>query len=180
MLEDKLLIWKFKHGDENAPLRIYEKYKDHLLTLATALLNDASAAEDILHNVFVSFAEGISNFELNGSLKSYLSVCVANRARNFNKEKQRRHAALEEAAEITSKSAGPVQMAMIREESQLLIQKMQHLAYEQREVILMHLKAGLKFKTIADLQGVSTNTVLSRYRYGLEKLRSLFDEETTV
>ena len=48
MLEDKLLIWRFKRGHEDAPCRIYEKYKDYLLTLASALLNDVSA-ETITH-----------------------------------------------------------------------------------------------------------------------------------
>ena len=46
MLEDKLLIRKFKRGSETAFVRIYEKYKNYLLTLATALLNDVSIAED--------------------------------------------------------------------------------------------------------------------------------------
>ena len=87
----KLLIWRFKRGHEDAPCRIYEKYKDYLLSLASALLNDVSAAEDIVHSVFVSFAEGVSNFELNGSLKSYLGICVANLVHNVNKAKQQQN-----------------------------------------------------------------------------------------
>ncbi|GAI50984.1 unnamed protein product, partial [marine sediment metagenome] len=42
MIEDKLLIWKFKCGSADALHRIYEKYKDNLLRLATALLNDTT------------------------------------------------------------------------------------------------------------------------------------------
>jgi len=177
MLEDKLLIWKFKRGHEDAPCRIYEKYADYLLTLATALLNDVSAAEDIVHSVFVAFAEGISNFELTGSLKSYLAVCVVNRVRNVNKAKQQQNVTLDEAAGVVSNWPGPEQLVIHREESQQLAEKMQLLAYEQREVIVLHLKGGMKFKAIATLQDVSINTVQSRYRYGLEKLRSLFDRE---
>jgi len=37
----------------------------------------------------------------------------------------------------------------------------------------MHLTGGMKFDDIARLQDVSVKTVLSRYRYGLDKLRSL-------
>ena len=48
---------------------------------------------------------------------------------------------------------------------------------EQREVVLLRLKSGLKFRDIAKLQQTSINTVLSRYRYGLERLRSLLDGE---
>jgi len=52
MIEDKLLIWRFKCGSADALCRIYKKYKDNLLRLASALLNDTSGAEDIVHNIF--------------------------------------------------------------------------------------------------------------------------------
>jgi hypothetical protein len=38
MMEDRLLIWKFKRGSPDALRRIYEKYKNDLLKLATNLL----------------------------------------------------------------------------------------------------------------------------------------------
>ena len=45
MLEDKLLVLKCKRGRKDAMCRIYEKYKDYLLTLARALVNDTVAAD---------------------------------------------------------------------------------------------------------------------------------------
>ncbi len=39
MLEDRLLVWKLNRGSIEALSRIYEKYKDDLLRLATALSN---------------------------------------------------------------------------------------------------------------------------------------------
>ncbi len=53
--EDKVLIWRFKCGSKDALRLIYEKYEDHLLTLATALLNNVSDAEDVVQDVFVRF-----------------------------------------------------------------------------------------------------------------------------
>jgi DNA-directed RNA polymerase specialized sigma24 family protein len=74
MIEDELLKWKFKSGSKDALQRIYEKYRDYLLTLAMALVNDAGLAEDIVHDVFVTFAQSSGTFKLRGSLKSYLST----------------------------------------------------------------------------------------------------------
>ena len=179
MLEDKLLVWRFKRGCEQAACRIYEKYKDYLLTLATALLSDSSAAEDAVHDVFVSFAEGIGSFELNGSLKHYLAVCVLNRARNMSKARGQHTVGLDEAEQVVSESMRPDHLVVHSEESQRLEDKLNVLPYEQREVVVLHLKAGMKFREIAELQGTSINTIQSRYRYGLEKLRSLLDEEVT-
>ena len=86
MLEDKILVFRFNRGSKDALRRIYEKYKDDSLGLAVALLNDISLAEDVVHDVFVSFAQSAGTFNLTGSLKSYLSACVANRARDRNRK----------------------------------------------------------------------------------------------
>jgi DNA-directed RNA polymerase specialized sigma24 family protein len=67
MLEDKLLLLKFKRGRPDALRRIYEKYKDDLLVLAIALSNDRAAVEDVLHDVFVSFAQYAEKIQLKKS-----------------------------------------------------------------------------------------------------------------
>ena len=54
------------------------------------------------------------------------------------------------------------------------------LTFEQREAVSLHAQTGMKFKAIAKLQNVSINTVQSRYRYGLDKLRSILDSETEL
>jgi RNA polymerase sigma factor (sigma-70 family) len=54
---------------------------------------------------------------------------------------------------------------------------MAELPYQQREVIILHFQGGMRFKAIAKSQDVSINTIQSRYRYGLDKLRSLLNSE---
>jgi len=51
------------------------------------------------------------------------------------------------------------------------------LPFEQREVVVLHLRAGMKFRQIAKLQDISVNTIKGRYRYGLSKLRSILNGE---
>ena len=53
-MEDKLLVLRCKRGSADALGRIYEKYKNDSLILAIALLNNTSAAEDVVHDVFLS------------------------------------------------------------------------------------------------------------------------------
>jgi len=65
MLEDKLLVWKFKRGSSEALERIYDKYETYLITVATALLNNRHSAEDVLHDFFVSFVKSAENIKMN-------------------------------------------------------------------------------------------------------------------
>jgi len=173
-MEDKLLVLRCKRGSTEALARIYEKYKTDMLVLSMALLNDKSAAEDVMHDVFLSFVMNIEKFGLTGSLKGYLLTCLANRVRNFNKAKHRQSVELDPVEPV---SAGSDEMC--NGQLQQLSSAMAELPYGQREVIMLHFQAGMTFGTIGKSLGISANTAKSRYRYGLDKLRSIFDSYAT-
>ncbi|MHC4693024.1 MAG: RNA polymerase sigma factor [Planctomycetota bacterium] len=177
MIEDELLKLRFKCGSRDALRCIYEKYFNNLLTLAMALLNDAGEAEDVVHDVFVSFAKGAEDFKLRGSLKSYLSTCVINRVRDRIRAKRRRTLKLEKSDFTGAEAGEPEQSIIYSEESRRLKQALSELSHEQREVIVLRVKGEMKFKEIARLQCVSINTIQGRYRYGLNKLRSILNGE---
>ena len=177
MLEDKWLVWKFKHGSCNALQLIYEKYKNDMLALAIALSNDKKRAEDIVHDVFVAFAQLAGKLQLRGNLKSYLSTSVANRVRNSGRKKVELPLDMDSVEIAAPDSDRPDKLVMSREQSQQVGVALAELPYQQREVIILHLQSGLKFKEIASDQRVSVNTIQSRYRYGLNKLRSILDGE---
>lgn len=179
MVEDKLLVWEFKRGSSQALQRIYEKYVAYLVTVATALLHDVNSAEDIVHDFFVSFGQSADKLKVEGSLKAYLTTCVVNLIRDRIRANRRERATLNEADSVCSTANGPELSAVCGEEFQQLSRAMVKLPYEQREVVILHLQGGLMFKQIAKLQHVSTNTVWSRYRYALEKLRSQLNSEMT-
>jgi DNA-directed RNA polymerase specialized sigma24 family protein len=61
-MEDRLLVQRRKRGTGEAFCRIYEKYRRDMMILAIAFLGDSSEAEDVVHNVFVSFAETRKGF----------------------------------------------------------------------------------------------------------------------
>jgi RNA polymerase sigma-70 factor (ECF subfamily) len=176
-VEDKVLIWRFNRGDCEAVRTIYEKYKGGLLALAVSLLKSTAAAEDVVHDVFLSFLR-LPHFRLTGSLKGYLATCVANGARNVLRANGRRQQEpLEEEAPIASSDPWPDGEAIFSEDCRHLTRAIGELPYEQREVVLLHHHGGLKFIEIAKTQDVSINTVLGRYRYGLEKLKARMNPE---
>jgi RNA polymerase sigma factor (sigma-70 family) len=177
MLEDEWLKWQFRRGSREALARIYEKYLDPMLTLAMGLLNDASEAQDVVHDVFVSFAKSAPNFGLRGSLSGYLATSVVNRVRDHKRRLRRQALSREAQPRIPGMDAEPDQMVIFNEEAARLNEAVAQLPQEQREVVVLRLTAGMKFQDIAELQQTSTNTVQGRYRYGLTRLRTLLNGE---
>jgi RNA polymerase sigma factor (sigma-70 family) len=172
-MNEEQLIQDLKAGSREALRLVYESHKDRLFTLARGLLGDTSTAEDVVHDVFLRFVESLHKYHVNGGLGAYLATSVANRARDRLRA-VKRHAA--KAADVEGGGELhelPEAQAILQEETQRLRQALVQLPYEQREVVLLHLQGGLTFQKIATLQGVSLSTAQGRYRYGLEKLRSL-------
>lgn len=179
VLEDARLIGRLRRGDREALRAIYESHRDNLLRIAAGLLHDKADAEDVVHEVFITLVQNAGRFNLTGSLKGYLAVCVANRARNFNRTKVRHPAAeLDDADSLACGVARPDEWLIIDEEFQRLCNAMNQLPYEQREAVLLKLQADLKFKDIARHQQTTVKTAISRYRYGISKLRSLLNGDT--
>jgi len=171
-LKDRRLVHRLSRADPDALRQIYHRYKDDLLTVAMALLADPPAAEDCVHDVFVHFAAAPADMRADRNLRGYLMRCVANRAKNLIKRRQLQSVHPDERDDADEQES-PESRLMVSEESMRIFEAMAKLPAEQREVISLHVHGQMKFREIAEQLNVSINTVQSRYRYGIEKLRTL-------
>ena len=155
---------------------VYETHKDDLLSLAVFLLRNIAEAEDVLHDVFLRLAERPPRLWLGSNLKAYLATCVANRARDvLRKHSQRKRHELLVPQPVPESS--PDASLACQEEICRVRQAMLDLPQEQSQVIAMHVFGQMTFKQIAGNMGERQNTIQSRYRYGMEKLRSILKTE---
>ena len=110
------------------------------------------------------------------SLRQYLITCVINRSRK-RLRKDGKAIGLNQIGRIVSNCSNPEHLAVSREETLLVASALAKIPFKQRETIIMHLKGGMKFREIAAILDAPISTVLQRYQYGLNKLRSLLNEE---
>jgi len=178
-MKDKLFVNRHKQGNIDVLSSIYEKYRDSLLILAIALSNDVNTAEDAVHDVFVAFAVTLDEFKLTGSLKAYLTKCVANRVRDLMRAKRSRAKILDSQQDCpgTLDVNDPGRLIVCNEQLQLLSSALAGLPHEQREVIVLRINGQMRFRALAKSLGISVNTVKGRYRYGMNKLRSILNSE---
>jgi RNA polymerase sigma factor (sigma-70 family) len=177
MDSERVLLNKAARGCRESLRRIYEMHKDHLLMLARAMTGDRGEAEDVVHDVFVAFARNVPGLRLRTTLRAYLCVSVCNRVRDLARTRIR-HRQEEGAIEPPSEAvAGPDDRATDAETIERLRVALGRLPAEQREVVLLRSRSGLSFKEIARHQGITVNTAQGRYRYGIDKLRSLLNSE---
>ena len=107
-------------------------------------------------------------------------TCVVNRVHDEFRSKRSQMLELDKAGPISANSEPPDISVVTTERTRLLIDALAMIPFEQREVIIMRLKGGMKLREIARVQKTSLNTVHGRYRYGLEKLRRILDEKSEI
>jgi RNA polymerase sigma-70 factor (ECF subfamily) len=147
---------------------LYEAHGRALLAYATALVNDRATGEDLLHQVFARLLSG--GIGITGPPLPYLCRAVRNAA--FNRKRDRaRETALEGHDAWLEAPSGLEEIALTIESA------MRHLPDEQREVMALRVWGEMTFEEIARTLGISPNTVASRYRYGLAKLRAVLKPE---
>ena len=180
MTDDRRLLERLKRGDKDALRAIYGKYEGPLIGLAANLLDDPTLAEDVLQDVLISLVRSVHRLNLRRSLKAYLATAVANRTRDYYRRRPHQQVvSIDEARSLEAGDRGPVQMVICNEQMQSVRAAVTKLSYEQREAVMLRIHADMKFREIAAVQKVSTKTALSRYRYGLDKLRSMLNGEVS-
>jgi RNA polymerase sigma-70 factor (ECF subfamily) len=178
MLEDRRLLKALQHGDSEAWRRIYLKYKDDMLTVARSLVYDVNAAEDCLQEVFVRLAS--DGCKIHSNLKGYLLSCVVNRARDHLRRRDAQSNCQVNNRTHRISSPNPANVLAENDEIEKISRALEKLPLEQREVVVLHLQSDMTFRQIAAMLSVSINTLQSRYRYGMEKLRQLLLEKEAL
>ena len=156
---------------------LYTTHKDQLMTIATSLLGDTGRAEDVVHDVFVALADGDHLARVRQDLRAYLVACVANRARDQLRRRGREAACSADADAPCQVSVNPMERLIDNEDARQVVIALSALPQEQREVVALHLQGEMTFREIARRDGLSVNTVKSRYRYGMARLRQLLGAE---
>lgn len=144
---------------------LYDRFAGVLYRYALMILADPAGAADAVQQVFVALL-GRTGGAIDEE-ERYLRRSVRNAC--YSALRQRR-------PNVLSASDAPLLEAVAREadrpdERIAIEQAMRALSPEQREVVHLKVFDGWTFQEIADFGGESINTVASRYRYAMDKMR---------
>jgi len=141
---------------------LYEKHGAALAAYGCCCGLDFASAEDVVQQVFLKLLEG--NLSSVQTPLAYLYRSVRNASLNLRRNFRRE-------AEMPAEEAWLVGSDGPREEALAVQAALVDLPDEQRETVFLKVWAGMTLQEIAGVLEVPMNTVASRYRYALEKLR---------
>jgi RNA polymerase sigma-70 factor (ECF subfamily) len=159
-------------GDQEAFAALYDRLALRLLRTAVTLTGSTTEAEDVVQDLFVELARGRGRLAGVTDLEAYVFTMLRHSA-----SRRRRRAAVGRRALETLSAAARDSGRLVAEPARVaddgLARAVAALPEPQREVLALKFDGGLTFAEIAAIVGASPNTVASRYRYALEKLRAV-------
>jgi len=169
--EEKVLFERIKKSDEKAFEILFHKYYGHLCVYASRIINDDSASEEIVQDLFVKFWEKREQLNIETSLKNYLFRSVKNLCINYfqhNKTKLRhaRHILSEVENNFSDDDNYPeIDLSIKIEES------INSLPEKRKEIFRLSRQDGLKYHEIATKLNISIKTVETQMSLAIKTLR---------
>ena len=179
-MNDIELMQGIQDGDQHALEMLYEQYGGPVFSLALHILNNHALAEEVTQDVFLRVWEQALKWDSNkGKLISWLLQITRFRAIDRIRSENRKPALTETSVEdMPNVASRPAHVdSNLWADGQLLREFIGRLPNDQQEVIQMAYFYGMTHSEIADSTGLPLGTVKSRLRLGLQKLRTIWEQE---
>jgi len=171
---DEELMLAYGGGDGAAFEALYSRHRGALFRFLVHQLRDHATAEELYQDVWQRVITARARYRPEARFSTWLFQIAHNRLADHWRALQHRPAAPADAQERTEREADPQdperQLSAFEERRRLQL-ALQELPEDQREVVLLRLERELTLEQIGEITGVGRETVKSRLRYALDKLR---------
>lgn len=165
-------IAKIAEGEQDALALLYEQTHAAVYGFALSILKNRQNAEDILQDTYIQIWNAACHYTSEGKPLAWIFTITRNLALMRLREQSRTVAISPEDWQTLFAD----EPAVNREDRIMLMSLLEILSDVERQIIMLHVMAGLKHREIAELLNLRLSTVLSRHSRALKKLRKALKE----
>jgi RNA polymerase sigma-19 factor, ECF subfamily len=170
-MDDRELLQRIQSGDEGAYDTAFRAWYPVLVRVASALLKDVDAAEEVAQEVMLELWRRRHVIDAGISLRAYLLRSIRNRSLNYLRHLKVRR---DTGADVEALYDAPVasdQPIVAKELAQAVRVALAELPPRCREVFELSRVDGLKYSEIAETLGISQKTVEAQMGKALRIMR---------
>ena len=186
------LVEQIQNGDEDAWLRVIDKYQGRLAAFARRKVGDDAAADDIVQEAFIGLLRSISRFDRARSLETYLFSITHHKIVDYLKARGREPAGASmdlledrEASEVDGPSTVLIAGEKAAREEYVLVQVVTSFIaslkderrFTELKVVELLFCLGLRNKEAARIVGLNEKSVAGIKFRALKRLQELVREE---
>ena len=179
--DERSLVLRLIEGEEDAFCELYAAYKNRLIYFAMRFLKSREYAEDIVQDAFTIVWQGRRFINPDASFSAYLYTIVRNRIlnqlRDLSYQDKLREQILSQAVNYTNETRDEIIANDLR---QFISCALQQLTPRQREIFEMSREQQMSHREIAEVLGISVNTVQESISISLKTLRAYLEKNSIV
>jgi RNA polymerase sigma-70 factor (ECF subfamily) len=188
---DRLLVDRFKAGDQEAFNEMVSRYWDRIYAMVNQLLRNTQDAEEVTQDAFIRAHRGLDKFRGDSSFSTWLYQIATNLARNrywyWWRRKRDRSVSFDQPLTAESETSlaeifpsdveSPLDATATQEFVDRVAACMETLNEKHREILTLRNVQNLAYEEIATILGISVGTVKSRIARARESLRAKLGDE---
>lgn len=185
--EDHELVRAVLDGDATAYRGLVERYQGRIYSVCYGMVRNREDARDLAQEAFVKAFKNLSRFRFGASFYTWLCRIAMNVSIDHLRRQKVRRADEYDDGIASRDSAGVISLTHHKnnpgkdlERKRLhakILEAMEELPDEQKQVIVLREIEGLAYKEIAEVMGIPEGTVMSRLYYARKKLQKALLEE---
>ncbi|HEX5484348.1 MAG TPA: sigma-70 family RNA polymerase sigma factor [Terriglobia bacterium] len=171
---DSDLIARIRTGDEAALATLYDRYSRLVYSVASRVLREGSAAEEILQDIFYQLWRNPWQYDVSrGGLGAWLLVSARNRA--IDRLRRNKPGDCARAEQMVSSGLNLESHAAQAELMSKVQAALSSLSSPQRETLELAYFEGMTHSEIAERTGEPLGTVKTRLRSAIQALRQVLN-----
>jgi RNA polymerase sigma-70 factor (ECF subfamily) len=172
-------LWaRVRRGEPAAIGQVYDEHHQAVWAFARRLVGEAAAAEDLVHEVFVSLPRVFARYRGEGSARTFLFSVVVNHARHHVRAASRRRAAMRRLSLVPpSAPRNPEQITEGSELAEIMSRALDALPIDQRVAFVLCEVEERSSHEVAEIVGAPEATVRTRLHHAKRKLRETLARE---
>jgi len=175
---DEELMLRYGSGDAAAFDLLYTRHRGGVFRYLFRQCGSRAASEELMQDIWLNLIQARGRYQVEAKFTTWLYTLAHNRLIDYFRRNQGPQlVSLDGDGEddpIEPPAQGalqPERQAQGREQAARLLWLVESLPAVQREAFLLHEESGLSLEQIAEVTGAGRETVKSRLRYALDKLR---------
>lgn len=161
------MLIKLSQGDKGAFEEIYNEINTSAFTVIYRITQDRHLSEDILQELFVRLYRNPPSAPI-GNPRAYLMRMAHNLTIDVLR-KQENNADIEDYENVLSDKRDST------EEKIDLDRALKCLSKEERQLVVLHVNGGFKFREISDIMGIPPGTAMWKYHKAIKRLRDILN-----
>jgi RNA polymerase sigma-70 factor (ECF subfamily) len=189
MPSDEELIKKYLKGEEKSLEVLIKRYLKPIYSFSFSFVLNQQDAEDLTQEIFLKMWRNLKKFDRNKKLapyrtegsgsgfKSWLFTIAKNTCFDFLRKKKRSLTLNIENLEIIADfTPSPIEMFEKEDLMEKLKREIEKLPFKMKQVMDLYYNSGLNFREISEILGEPVNTIKSRHRRAISRLKkSIFE-----